>query len=146
MNRQVYATKLLQQAAAWPPRDLPAHVWPAVDAFLVAPTAATFLRASAAFTRARHDRACSALSNRLAGRHLERARRTVAGLESLDAVTRGALCGSPADSRAAARLHALAHMVTAYQELAGRAQAATLELRRQFALKKGKKPKDRAQA
>jgi hypothetical protein len=96
----------------------------AIDAFVARPLPSGWLRATrtlrALRRRARGERNLRTLAARSFARGLER----LAALPLLDDETRSALAALPVDAGAGRRLEALAALVAAHQELAGRAREA----------------------
>jgi hypothetical protein len=105
----------------------------AVDAFLAAPGAASFLLATRALRRARSRRATDTIAALHDGRLFRRGLDAMRQLPGLDAADVDALAGLPADGRTGHRLLALAQLIEAHLELSGRAAAAFREIRRKLA-------------
>jgi hypothetical protein len=136
-----YARTLLRQASqAFPvaSRERVVAALPVLDEFLAAPGPLTFLSASRVLTVLKRDARTTRMAVRVADRVFARGKVSVARVVGVDAATLDALSGLEVDPQAGARLHALAHMLTAYQELAGRSEAAKAALRKQFDAVKAK--------
>jgi len=104
----------------------------AVDTFVAAPSPASYLVAVRALRTASGTRPRHTVAVRLSTQRVARARGTLATLPRLDPSLLVGLQDLPVDSRAGARLHALACLLGTWTELAGRAEAASASLRKQF--------------
>jgi hypothetical protein len=107
----------------------------ALDGFLAAPAASTYLRASRLVAHAVR----AACRERLGQSGAERAfQRGLSAIQTqVGPELAGELAGLPVDARAGHRLTALAHLLGAHRELAGRALAATRELRERLGYQSG---------
>ena len=110
-----------------------AKVLAALDAFLAAPGAVTFLAASRALDRAHRDQRLAELGRGAAERSFARALLRLATVPSVDTALLSALQGLPVDPRAGARLAALAALTEAHSVLEARVAGQTENLRRQLA-------------
>jgi hypothetical protein len=105
----------------------------AVDGFLAAPGAGSFLAASRELRRARARHASDTIAALHDGRLFRRGLDAMRALPGLDPADVDTLAELPADGRTGHRLLALAQLIEAHLELSGRAAAAFREIRRKLA-------------
>jgi len=116
-----------------PDERAPLGVYAALDDFLAAPGPAAFLSASRRLGEAARAVRLRRLRAGATERAVEKARAAVACTAGMDAALAARLAALPVDERAADRLHALAALLTAHQELASRVAGAAAAMRRQLA-------------